>query len=98
MERPMPSLRKNYYGGRCCRCDAWVCPGAGTLTADGDLQCAAHSPESARKLERPQMAAELARRHVERVRRRRTSQAKKAARRSAQLALFGARKKKGDAT
>lgn len=57
----MSTLRPNRRFGRCCRCDAPVPAGAGTLTADNDVQCAAHSPESARPVARPDMAAELVR-------------------------------------
>lgn len=54
----MPASRNRYFG-RCCRCDAAVPPGAGSLTADGDVLCAPHTPESARREPRPEMAAEL---------------------------------------
>lgn len=57
----------NRYFGRCCRCDAAVPPGAGTLTADGDALCAAHSPESSRRRAQPDMAADLAQRLTRRL-------------------------------
>jgi len=57
---------RNRYFGRCCRCDAAVPAGAGTLTADGDVLCAAHTPESARREPRPEMADELAQRAAKR--------------------------------
>ena len=83
----MPELRKNRHFGRCCRCDAPVPAGTGTLTADGDVQCAAHSPEGARPVDRSGMAAEIARG----VRRRRGGAGKPGRKAPAkpQLDLFG---------
>ena len=53
---------RNRYFGRCCRCDAAVAAGAGTLTADGHVLCAAHSPEASRRQPQPALSADYAQR------------------------------------